>query len=373
MSGRPLKVLAITPDYPPAIGGIQLLFNRVLQHATRLQPHVITITPPRSRGSATPSEDVVRAPRVRDHRLEVVLMNGLAIREAYRFRPDIVFCAHIVATPAAAVLARLLDLPTVLYVHGKEVGASPGLARFGLRTSSAIIAVSRYTRSLALAGGAPEHRIHVIPPGVDTVATSSERRRDVRTIVTVARLEDRYKGHDMMVRALPLIRARVPGVQWVVIGNGQLRDEISELAAANGVADSIVMLGGIPDAERNGWLDKAHVFAMPSRLPAGRAAGEGFGIVYLEAGMHRLPVVAGNVGGALDAVVHGETGLLVDPTSSVAIADALTQLLLDESLARRMGEDGERRAHQFEWPAIASRVEALLLSVAGAGGESVAA
>ncbi len=62
-------------------------------------------------------------------------------------------------------------------------------------------------------------------------------RRETPTILTVARLEDRYKGHDVMVRALPLIRARVPGVEWVVIGDGQLRREIAELAEAHGVAD----------------------------------------------------------------------------------------------------------------------------------------
>ncbi len=103
---------------------------------------------------------------------------------------------------------------------------------------------------------------------------------------------------------------------------------------------------------------------MPSRLPAG-GAGEGFGIVYLEAGVHGLPVVAGNVGGALDAVVDGTTGLLVDPTRPRPVADAVSRLLLDREAAGRMGAAGSEHAHDFAWPAIAGRVEALLTETAG--------
>ena len=81
-----------------------------------------------------------------------------------------------------------------------------------------------------------------------------------------------------------------------------------------------------------------------------------------------LPVVAGNVGGALDAVEDGVTGVLVDPTSSVAIADAIADLLLNRSRAEQMGEAGAAHAREFSWPAISSRVEELLLSVAAARG-----
>lgn len=365
MTTPQLKVLVITPDYPPAVGGIQLLCHRVLQHATRLRTRVVTVGSGRSPYVRTQADGgVLRAPRLRDHRLEVLLMNAIAVRESRRFRPDVVLSMHIVGSPAAATIGRMLKVPTVTYVHAKEVGASPDLARFGLRTCSAVIAVSRYARELALAAGADVNTIHIIPPGVDLSKPGGGPRDAGPTVLTVARLEDRYKGHDVVVRALPLIRARVPGARWVVIGDGQLRGEILELAEANGVADAVVMLGSVSDAERNSWLDRAHVFAMPSRLPAGKAAGEGFGIVYLEAGVHGLPVVAGNVGGAVDAVVDGETGLLVDPTSSLAVADAISDLLLDGPRARAMGEAGGRRAQEFSWSATSARVEDLLLSLA---------
>lgn len=361
---RRIRALMITPDYPPAVGGIQLLAHRIVSHFEQIETRVVTIGGPGSGQSlCDDAVRVTRVPKMPNHRLEIALMNAMAVREARRFRPDVVLSAHIVASPAATAIMRLMGTPTVLYVHGKEVGASPGIARFGLHNSSAVIAVSRYTRDLALAAGADDRKIHVIHPGVDWFEAAPRSPRDRPTVLTVARLEDRYKGHDMMVRALPLIRARVPDVEWVVIGDGQLRHELSDLARAYGVEESIQMLGSVSDEERDAWLDQSHVFVMPSRLPAGQAAGEGFGIVYLEAGVHRLPVVAGNVGGACDAVVHGVTGLLVDPTSNLALADAISGLLLDQAASQTMGEAGQRRAREFNWPSISSRVERVLLSL----------
>jgi len=99
---------------------------------------------------------------------------------------------------------------------------------------------------------------------------------------------------------------------------------------------------------------------MPSRLH-----GEGFGIVYLEAGAHGKPVVAGDAGGSREAVQDGTSGLLVDPTDPDAVAEALTTLLLDRELAHRLGQSGAERARAFHWPLIAARVEATLLELVG--------
>ncbi len=104
---------------------------------------------------------------------------------------------------------------------------------------------------------------------------------------------------------------------------------------------------------------------MPSRVPGDGLGGEGFGIVYMEASWHELPVVAGNAGGAVDAVVDGETGLLVDANDPVAVADALIRLLLDRELSSRLGRRGAERAREFAWPIITQRVEDVLLSLTG--------
>ena len=128
----------------------------------------------------------------------------------------------------------------------------------------------------------------------------------------------------------------------------------------------MTFLGRVDDAERDRWLDRAQVFCMPSRLPPEGTGGEGFGIVYLEAGAHGLPVIGGRVAGALDAVVDGRTGLLVDPVDHLAVAAAAIELLSNRSLAQRLGTQGRVHAEEHAWPRIAARVEELLrATVAG--------
>jgi phosphatidylinositol alpha-1,6-mannosyltransferase len=224
-----------------------------------------------------------------------------------------------------------------------------------------MIAVSAYTADLIAATGATPAATSLIPPGVDLPAEPEPLPSARPTLLTIARLEDRYKGHDVIIRSLPLIRAAVPDVQWVVIGDGPLRSGLEHLAVAHGVEDAVHFLGAVSDEERNSWLRRSRALVMPSRLPDGDFAGEGFGIVYLEAGAYGKPVLAGNVAGALDAVVDGGTGLLVDPADHLAVAAGATTLLGDPELSRRLGEAGAARARSLAWPRTCERVEALLL------------
>jgi phosphatidylinositol alpha-1,6-mannosyltransferase len=367
-----MRTLVLSPDFPPAPGGIQLLAHRVVRHAPGLRCRVVTLA---VRGAAEFDRagdlDVRRVPRLPAPRpVSTLALNLAAVAAAAGFRPQAVLSAHIVTSPAAASIRRLLGAPVVQYFHGKEIGAKPRLAGFAARNADACIAVSGYTKGLIVAAGAVEERIHLIHPGVDLPERWGDRkRRDRPTVLTIARMEDRYKGHDVMVRAMSLVRSRVPGAQWVVIGDGPLRASIAELARSAGLGEETIrFLGSVGDVERDAWLDRAHVFAMPSRMPAGGFAGEGFGIVYLEANAHGCPVVAGGVGGAVDAVVDGRTGLLVDPSDHVAVADALVELLEDESRRRGMGAAGARRAEGFAWPLTAGRVAEVVERVVAASG-----
>ncbi len=356
------RLLVLTPDFPPAFGGIQLLVSRLVESFERFDVRVVALDQPGAESFDQAADlEVVRTPRSSIPKGSHLLLNVGGIRDAIRFRPDLVLGAHIIVAPAAALIQRVAGAPFVQYLHGHEVAARPRLTRFAVRSAAASIAVSSYTGRLAANVGADPARVHCIPPGVDLPSSRTAEREARPTVLTLARLTARYKGHDVLIQALPRIRASVPEVAWVVVGDGPLRDELAELARGQGIADSTVFEGSLPDEERDAWLDRAHVFAMPSRLPPGGQGGEGFGIVYLEAGAHSLPVVAGNVAGALDAVVDGETGLLVDPTDPRAVADAVSDLLLDRQKAEALGRAGAARATDFAWPKIAARVEDLLI------------
>lgn len=296
----------------------------------------------------------------------MVALNVAAVAHARTLRPDVVLSGHVAVSPAARAIKRLRRTPYVQYCHGKELVDRPALTRGSLRNADAVVAVSTHTCGLATELGAAGERLHLVPPGVDSPRPNRESRFARPTVVSVSRLGDRYKGHDMLVRAFPLVRARVPDVQLLVVGEGPLRPYYEALARSVGAGDAVSFLGPVEDDERDRLLEKAHVFALPARLRPGDA-GEGFGIVFLEAGSHEVPVVAGARGGPLDVVVDGETGLLVDPEDHVAVAEALAHLLVHPEEARKMGHAGARRASSFTWEVTAARVEEILVGLAHAG------
>lgn len=364
------RVLVLTPDFPPTHGGIQLLVHSVVAGWDQIDVTVVTLKGAGDREfDRTQSFAVRRAAGAKAPRaVAVASLNVHGIVHGLRAKPDAVLCAHIVCGPAAASLRRLRGIPVLQYLYAKEIDGRPGLAGFAATRSDRVVAISGYTRDLALTLGVREQRLRVIPPGVDLPSERLADRAQRPTIVTVSRLRDSYKGHDVVLDALPRVRERLPDVHWVIVGDGPLRSSLEADVARRSLCGTVEFVGAVSDRERDAWLDRAWVFTMPSRTPPGSMSGEGFGIVYLEAGAHGLPVLAGSVGGALDAVVHGETGLLVDPTDPAAVADGLLRLLTDSQLAARFAAAALERAQRFAWRLIAARVQDEMLDLIDHGG-----
>jgi phosphatidylinositol alpha-1,6-mannosyltransferase len=362
-----LRLLLVTPDFPPSTGGIAVLMERLVSNLPNSATRVITFGQPDAdvwdRESGL---DVRRVASVDARRqLSIPVLNACASIEMARYRPQVLLSGHVVASISALATRRLHRAPLVQYVHADEFRVREKLTGRAVRLADATIAVSFYTREMALAAGADPARVHVIPPGVDVPAPVGAARQGRPTLLTVASFISERKGHDVILRALPAIKEAVPDVRWVTIGDGPLRGPIEAQAKAEGLGDRVEFLGRVDDAVRDEWLDRAHAFCMPSRVPPGGTGGEGFGIVYLEAGAHSLPVIAGNVAGALDAVIGGETGLLVNPEDPAAIAAAAIELLTDRERAEKMGAAGRANAEAHAWSRIGPRVEDLLRETAG--------
>ncbi len=362
---RRARVLVLTPDFPPAHGGIQLLVHRVVAGWDRIDATVVTPS-----GKGDRAFDATQRFRVRrvaaptsSQPLRIAWLNVRSVVHGLRSKPDAVLCGHIVCSPAAAAIRRLRGIGVLQYLYAKELDGRPALARFATSRADRVVAISGYTRGLALALGADPRSVRVILPGVDIPAERVAERAARPTIVTVSRLRDAYKGHDVLLEALPRVRAEVPNVRWAVVGDGPLRASLEAEVARRGLGDVVEFAGAVSDHERDAWLDRAWVFTMPSRTPPGSMSGEGFGIVFLEAGAHGLPVLAGNVGGALDAVQHGETGVLVDPTDPAAVAEGLVRLLTDKELTARCGAAGLKRARSLQWRFIAAQVQDEILEL----------
>ncbi|EDY52517.1 glycosyl transferase, partial [Streptomyces clavuligerus] len=178
--------------------------------------------------------------------------------------------------------------------------------------------------------------------------------------VCVSRLVPR-KGQDTLIRALPAILAKVPDTVLLIVGGGPYEKELRALADNTGVAASVRFTGAVPWAELPAHYGAGDVFAMPCRTRRGGLDVEGLGIVYLEASATGLPVVAGDSGGAPDAVLDGETGWVVRGGSPEESADRIVALLQDPELRRRMGERGRRWVEEkWRWDLLAGTLRELL-------------
>ena len=176
------------------------------------------------------------------------------------------------------------------------------------------------------------------------------------SVLIVGRLQasERYKGHDELLDCWPQVVARVPTAQLVVVGLGDDRGRLQEKARALGVASHVLFCGFVPDPVLAALWEKVAVFAMPS-------AREGFGLVYLEAMRAGRPCVGSTSDAAGDIIVDHETGLLVDRTSRVALAEALVTLLTNEGMRSAMGEAGRRRLlAEFTADRFAARLKLIL-------------
>lgn len=363
------KVLLLTPAFPPSLGGVQLVMHRLVRNWTRIEARVVTLDEEGARSFDSRERlEVVRVSGIpgTGRRSAITTLNLVGAVDGLRKQPHVVLSAYVNVSLAARAIKRLAGIPFVQYVHGRELFVRSSLSHFAIQGADAVVANSKHTETVALECGADPTSIHCIMPGVDLPDFGGSARFKLPTVVVVARLDERYKGHDVLIRAMPLVRARIPGARLVIIGDGVLRVAYRNLVDALGLGQAVMFLGPVEDEQRDWFVSRSHVYAMPTRLST-RSGFEGFGIAYLEAGAHGLPVVAGRVAGALDAVIDGETGLLVDPTDHVAVAHAIAQLLSNPAEAERLGRAGRERARDFAWPKVAERVEDVLLAVAGRG------
>ena len=260
-------------------------------------------------------------------------------------------------TRPVTVLAHRMEYPPDASAAKKaRIGAA--LARCG-----AVIANSRYTARLVLPYiGGNASKLQIINPPIEpmgepeaaAIAGVQERIGGRRPLMaTVARLEPR-KGIDAVIRALPDVLRRHPQCIYAIAGGGEDRERLERLASDLDVGHSVLFLGRISEGEKAALLALADVFAMPVRRE-GRSV-EGFGLSYSEAGWFGVPSLAGREGGAGDAVLHGETGLLCDGASQSDVTASLLALLDDEPLRKRLGAAAQLRVKsELVWPVAIGR------------------
>jgi phosphatidylinositol alpha-1,6-mannosyltransferase len=201
----------------------------------------------------------------------------------------------------------------------------------------------------------------VFTPAADGGAVRERYRLVGRPVVVcVSRLMPR-KGQDTLIEAWPAVRAAVPGAALLLVGGGPSRSRLEKAVDAAGLRADVVLTGSVPWEQLPAHYAAGDVFAMPCRTRNRGLDVEGLGIVYLEASATGLPVVAGDSGGAPDAVLEGETGFVVPGGDADTLTTRLVALLTDPELRRRLGARGRAWvSEEWRWDTVAERLAGLL-------------
>lgn len=372
----------VTNDFPPKIGGIQSMLWELWR---RLDPSsFVVLTSPYAGAEEWDAQQPFRVVRTR----QPVLLPEPLLRRQIRSLAAEVGADRVVIDPALplGMLGPGLGLPYAVVLHGAEItvpGRLPGTrALLGHVLRRAELSISAGGYPLAEANRAAGRSLPsvLVPPGVDTdrfrpldaAERRAARRRlalpvDGPLVVSVSRLVPR-KGMDTLIRAAALLGAERPDLCVAVSGGGRDAARLEKLVRRT--AAPVRLLGRVAHEDLPALYGCGDAFAMLCRNRWAGLEQEGFGIVFLEAAAAGVPQVAGDSGGAAEAVLDGETGFVVhDPSDATSVAQRLAQLLDDPSGSARMAAAGRARAvAEFSYDGLAARLGAALAAwEAGAG------
>jgi phosphatidylinositol alpha-1,6-mannosyltransferase len=370
------RTLVVTNDFPPRVGGIQSYVHSL---AGQLPAEELVVYAPQWKGAT--EFDAAQAFEVVRHPTSLMLPTPDVLRRAR----DVARANHCesvwfgAAAPLGLLAPALRRDPGIRQVvastHGHEVGwaklpaAKQLLARIGAGCDT-VTYLGDYTLQRLRKACGPRTNFEHLPSGVDSQLFSPAadgamvRRRhglmDRPVIVCVSRLVAR-KGQDVLIRALPQIQRAVPGVALLIVGGGPHRQQLESMVREAQLERDVIFTGSVPFEELPAHYAAGDVFAMPCRSRLRGLEVEGLGIVYLEANACGLAVVAGDSGGAPDAVIEGKTGHVVDGRDGGAVADQLIGLLSDDERRRVMGAAGrEWVVREWQWSKLGARLHELL-------------
>jgi phosphatidylinositol alpha-1,6-mannosyltransferase len=397
--GGPPRHLLVTNDFPPKVGGIQSYLWELWR---RLDPATYAVLTASSHpdGAAFDASSASAGIRVERVRGRILYFPAPRTRARVRRLAADTGASLVLFDPVLplGLLGPGLGLPYGVVLHGAEAAVPARLpgTRAQLRRvldgAALVVAAGRYPARLATAlisGGAGSDGagrvgarrgggvVVEVPPGVDTtriVPLDGDRRRLARRelclpeegllVSSVSRLVPR-KGADVLIEAARRLEPSFPSLTVAIAGTGREAPSLAAQVRRGGAP--VHLLGAVSEREKAALLGASDVFAMACRTRWGGLEQEGFGIVFLEAAAAGVPQVAGDSGGAADAVDDGVTGVVVRrPSRPGDVAEALRRLLADDGRRRAMGlASRDRAALQFSYDALAAKLAAALHEVQG--------
>lgn len=373
------RYLVLTELFLPTKGGTAVWFDEVYRRLGGKKIHIVTADVPGAREYDVGHPNTVHRLNLRrvswlrpeslgmylkffGKTLGLALTNGFDAIHAGRALPEGL---------VAWLVARLTGRPVVIYAHGEELtgwgkGSKYKTMRFVLRHADKLIANSNFTRDTLVGMGVTPSRIVIIHPGVDTerfrpglpcqdLRDRLDLRPGTRLLLSVGRLQ-RRKGFDRVIESMPRLLQDGYDLHYAIVGIGDDRGYLEELAGKLGVQSRVSLLGHVPIDDLPRWYNASDLFVMVNREIDGDT--EGFGMVFLEAAACARPCIAGIAGGTGSAVIENETGFRVDGRDPEQIAAAIARLLGDRALSLRVGSRAEKRVREeLTWKHVAERTE----------------
>jgi len=379
-----VKILQITPFYPPSLGGVQFFVQRLSQSLVRRGHEVDVLTV--NTEHARPYERCSDAMTVRRCSLDVSYHRGLVSRELclwlMRAASHDVYHVHVpfpMGVEITMAASRRNRTPLVATHHGQGIQGDPLytfvagsyslLSRaISFRGLDRLVFLTRsYADSLWLPG-AVRRRVEIVPTGADVARFSPDRiGTEVRErhglgpeaplVLFVGSLAtgNRYKGVDTLIEAVPTIMRRVPSVRVMIVGGGGLLPGLKMQARKLGVDGTVVFVGAVENERLPEYYGASDVFVLPS-VPGGP---ENSPLVLFEAMASGKPVVASRLPGVCEIVRHGETGLLVSPGEPDELAAGVARLLTGDGFGPRAGLRARSVVEQYSWDDCATNMEGI--------------
>ncbi len=380
------KSLLLTLEFPPQSGGVATYYFNVCNN---LPPEKIMVLAPAH--SDTEILDQKQAfPILRDKQLakllkpgglanklrQVILLNKIK-KIIKKEQIELIQVGNLLPLGTLAYLiSRKKKIPYIVYTHGLDVLLPRQFMRKKilikkiLQGAAAIVTNSNFTLNKIAEIGIDKGKIQVIYPcpnfskpdiskeKIDQ-AKSALNLQNKKIILSVGRLVPR-KGFDLVIKSMADVIKKMPDVSYLIAGTGPDQKRLEDLIAETGLKNSIKLLGHVADKDLPVFYQLCDIFVMPARQ-IGSYDVEGFGIVYLEANLLGKPVIAGESGGVPEAVVHNQTGILINPGSQKELTAALLNLLVNQEMATRLGEQGRARVlKNFNWKIQTEKIKKLL-------------
>jgi glycosyltransferase involved in cell wall biosynthesis len=347
-----MKILMPATHYHPVIGGLETWTKNIAERLAK-KADVFVVT---GQVKGYPKEEVLNGVKVWRTSLFALsnlsaspLIYSLSLLPFVFFKSlsliqkekiDILHCQGFLSSLMGFILSKITGVPYIVTVQRLENKYNP-LKNFVYRQAAFCIAASLAVKKNFEDIGVK--KIEVIPNGIDLAKFEGlvRQKNNQFTVITVARLE-KVKGLEYLIKA-------VGDFQLLIIGDGSERKNLESLVTKLNLKDKVKFLGEIPNTEIPGYLAKADCFCVPSLR-------EGFGIVVFEAQAAGLPIVATKVGGILDLVENGQTGLLVEPRDSQAIAKAISEIKSKPELAQGLIKNAQANLIKYDWENITEKV-----------------